>query len=81
MRHLLKSKNIEVIEIIPPALNTDLGGKGLHDYAPPVSEFIESIFEQLNEGKNELTFGFSDMVSKSGHEDLQKAFDRMNTAN
>ena len=81
MRHLLKSKNIEVIEIIPPALNTDLGGKGLHDYAPPVSEFIESIFEQLNEGKTELTFGFSDMVSKSGHEDLQKAFDRMNTAN
>lgn len=28
-RYLLKSKNIEVIEIIPPALNTDLGGKGL----------------------------------------------------
>jgi uncharacterized oxidoreductase len=81
MRHLLKAKNIEVIEIIPPALNTDLGGKGLHDYAPPVSEFIESIFEQLNEGKTELTFGFSDMVSKSGPEDLQKAFDRMNTAN
>jgi uncharacterized oxidoreductase len=81
MRHLLKAKNIEVIEIIPPALNTELGGKGLHDYAPPVSEFIESIFEQLNEGKTELTFGFSDMVSKSGPEDLQKAFDRMNTAN
>ncbi|MCX6187263.1 MAG: SDR family NAD(P)-dependent oxidoreductase [Bacteroidetes bacterium] len=81
MRHLLKTKNIEVIEIIPPALNTDLGGKGLHNYAPPVSEFIESIFEQLNEGKTELTFGFSDMVSKSGPEDLQKAFDRMNTSN
>jgi len=27
LRHLLKSKNIEVIELIPPALNTDLGGK------------------------------------------------------
>lgn len=81
MRHLLKQKNIEVIEIIPPALNTDLGGKGLHDYAPPVSDFIESIFEQLNEGKTELTFGFSDVVSKSGPEDLQKAFDRMNTSN
>jgi uncharacterized oxidoreductase len=30
MRHLLKKKNIEVIEMIP-ALNTDLGGKGIHD--------------------------------------------------
>lgn len=27
LRHLMKPKNIEVIEIIPPALNTDLGGK------------------------------------------------------
>ena len=26
LRHLLKSRNVEVIEIIPPALNTDLGG-------------------------------------------------------
>ena len=31
IRHLLKAKNIEVIEMIPPALNTDLGGKGIHD--------------------------------------------------
>lgn len=44
LRHLLKSKNIEVIEMIPPALNTDLGGKGLHDSAPPVSDFIEAAF-------------------------------------
>src|SRR5262249_25154420 len=28
LRHVLRSKNIEVIELIPPALNTDLGGKG-----------------------------------------------------
>jgi uncharacterized oxidoreductase len=34
LRYLLKSKNIEVIEVIPPALNTDLGGKGLHDGQP-----------------------------------------------
>lgn len=78
LRHLLKAKNIEVIEIIPPALNTDLGGKGLHDYAPPVSDFIAAIFEQLKEGRTELTFGFSDAMTKSGPEDLQKAFARMN---
>ncbi|MGZ4159016.1 MAG: short-chain dehydrogenase, partial [Bacteroidia bacterium] len=77
-RALLKSKNIEVIEIIPPALNTDLGGKGLHDQAPPVSEFIESIFSQLKEGKTELTFGFSEMMSKANPEGLQQAFARMN---
>jgi len=39
LRYLVKSKNIEVIEMIPPALNTDLGGKGLHDGQPPVTIF------------------------------------------
>jgi uncharacterized oxidoreductase len=78
LRHLLKTKNIEVIEIIPPALNTDLGGKGLHDHAPPVSDFIEAIFAQLKEGKTELTFGFSEQMIKAGPEDIKKAFARMN---
>ncbi len=81
LKHLLKSKNIEVIEIIPPALNTDLGGIGLHDTAPPVSAFIQSIFEQLKAGSTTLTFGFSDAMAKAGPEDLLKVFDRMNNTN
>jgi uncharacterized oxidoreductase len=78
LRHLLKSKNIEVIEVIPPALNTDLGGKGLHNNAPAVNEFIDAMFIQLSLGKNEISFGFSESMTKAGPEDLQKAFDRMN---
>jgi uncharacterized oxidoreductase len=79
LRHLLKEKNIEVIEIIPPALNTDLGGKGLHDQAPPVSDFVASVFEQMKQGKTELTFGFSENMVKAGPDDLKKAFERMNS--
>jgi uncharacterized oxidoreductase len=78
LRHLLKERNIEVIEIIPPALNTDLGGKGLHDAAPAVSDFINSIFEQLQAGKNELTFGFSLAMTTATPADLKATFDRMN---
>ena len=78
LRYLLKTKNIEVIELIPPALNTDLGGKGIHDFAPPVSGFIESAFEQLKQGKTEISFGFSEEMIKAGPEELQKAFSRMN---
>jgi uncharacterized oxidoreductase len=80
LRHLLKNKNIEVIEMIPPALNTDLGGKGIHDFAPPVSEFIVSIFEQLKQGKDVLTFGMSEAMSKAGPAEVQSAFERMNPA-
>jgi uncharacterized oxidoreductase len=78
LRHSLKSKNIEVIEVIPPALNTDLGGKGLHESAPPVNDFIETVFKQLEEGKTVLTFGFTEAMTKAGPDDLQKAFERMN---
>lgn len=79
LRHALKPKNIEVIEVIPPALNTDLGGKGLHNSAPPVTEFIEAAFIQLKQGKTEITYGFSEAMAKAGPEDLQKAFNRMNS--
>jgi uncharacterized oxidoreductase len=78
LRHLLKAKNVEVIEIIPPALNTDLGGVGLHDEHPPVSAFIEAIFQQLEEGKDELTFGFSAMLSKANPDEVKATFLRMN---
>lgn len=78
LRHTLKAKAIEVIEMIPPALNTDLGGKGLHDEYPPVSAFIEAIFQQLEEGKTELTFGFSEMLSKANPEVINATFNRMN---
>ena len=67
-----------MIEVIPPALNTDLGGKGMHDLAPPVSGFVDSIFTQLQEGKTELTYGFSETASKAGQEILQPIFTRIN---
>ena len=78
LRQLLKSRNIEVIELIPPALNTDLGGKGLHDNAPPVSAFIETAFQQLKEGKAEITFGFSEAMIKSTPEEIRNTFNKMN---
>jgi len=78
LRHLMKPKSIEVIEIIPPALNTDLGGKGIHDFAPPVSGFIESIFKQLEEGKNELAYGFSEQGASIGAAEFRQAFEKLN---
>jgi uncharacterized oxidoreductase len=77
-RHLLKANNVEVIEVIPPALNTDLGGIGLHDAHPPVSAFIESIFEQLKAGNTELTFGFSQAMANGSPEEIKGIFNRLN---
>jgi len=78
LRHLLKERNIEVIEMIPPALNTDLGGKGLHDGQPEVADFVASVFQQMKAGSQELTFGFSEMLVKATPEMIQATFQRMN---
>lgn len=77
LRYILKDKNINVIEIVPPALKTDLGGKGLHDHAPEVGPFVESIFAQLAQGKTELTYGTSADRAKIGAEDLKKEFAKL----
>lgn len=79
LRHILKAKNIEVIEIIPPALNTDLGGIGLHDAHPSVADFIVSIFEQLKQGKNELTFGTSETRLNASVPELKASFEALHS--
>jgi uncharacterized oxidoreductase len=78
LRYMLRSRDIEVIELIPPALNTDLGGKGIHDEFPPIDGFIESSFEQLKQGKSTVTYGYSEAMIKAGPEEIEKAFARMN---
>ena len=77
LREQLRGRNIEMIEVIPPALNTDLGGKGIHDAYPPVRAFIEAIFPQLEAGHEEVTFGFSEQMAASGQV-FDPVFKRMN---
>lgn len=78
LRHQLKSQGIEVIEMIPPALNTDLGAKGIHDEYPAVSDFVKSVFWQLQDGKTELTFGTSETRAKANNETIIEYFNKMN---
>lgn len=78
LRHQLKGKNIEVIEMVPPALDTDLGGPGIHDNLPKVSEFVTSIFEQLKDGKIELTFGTSEDRLRANNESIGEYVSKLN---
>lgn len=78
LRYLMQSKGIEVVEIIPPALDTDLGGKGIHDGNPSVDDFMDAIFRQLKEGSSELTFGFSETMLHASPEAVAATFAKMN---
>jgi uncharacterized oxidoreductase len=78
LRRQLADTPIEVVEIIPPAVNTDLGGPGLHTFATPLVEFADAAFEQLRAGKSEVTYGFSAESSRASAEQRDAIFERMN---
>jgi uncharacterized oxidoreductase len=78
LRHQLSSTPISIIEIIPPAVDTDLGGKGLHTFGVPVNEFTDAIVEQLKMGNIEAAYGFSAESSHATREQLDAIFKQMN---
>jgi len=78
LRHQLAGTPVEVIEIIPPAVDTDLGGPGLHTFGVPVDEFADAAMAQLAQGAAEVTFGFSQQTSRASREELDATFQRMN---
>lgn len=59
LRHQLSDTSIEVIEVAPPAVNTELGGAGLHVQGEPLHAFADGIFKGLEEGKKEIGYGTS----------------------
>lgn len=78
LRHQLSSTPISIIEIIPPAVDTDLGGEGLHTFGVPVNEFTDAIVGQLKMGSIEATYGFSAESSHATREQLDALFKQMN---
>ena len=57
LRRQLAEAGLTVIEIIPPAVNTDLGGPGQHTFGAPVDEFADEVFRGLENGQAEVGFG------------------------
>ena len=79
LRHSLKSSGIEVIELIPPAVSTDIsGGKNRNMGYPTVEEFVASIFQQLKEEKTELTFGTSETRAKATNDAIAEYYKKLN---
>lgn len=77
-RYLLKDKGIEVVELIPPALKTDLGGVGIHNDFPPVSGFVDHVIEELKLGKDEIAYLHAVDMSTGGPEVIKARFKLLN---
>jgi len=80
LRHQLAPTAIQVVEIVPPAVNTDLGGPGLHTFGVPAEEFADAVIARLRAGDLEIPYGFSAQASQASRQELDALFTRMNQA-
>jgi uncharacterized oxidoreductase len=59
-------------------VNTDLGGKGLHDAGTPLDEFADHCMKRLAAGDREFGLGFSEKARLSSRAELDATFGAMN---
>lgn len=78
LRHQLGPAGIDVLEIVPPAVDTDLGGPGLHTFGVPVDAFADSIMARLAVGEQEVGYGMSDEMRRASRAELDDRFRQMN---
>ncbi|WP_026462617.1 SDR family oxidoreductase [Adhaeribacter aquaticus] len=78
LRYQLAKTNIKVIEIIPPAVQTDLGGPGLHTFGVPLPDFADAMMAGLASGQEEIGYGTSEISRMASRQELEQVFNRMN---
>lgn len=79
LRHQLSTSGIEVIEVAPPAVNTDLGGKGLHTFGVPLNEFADGVFQGLKKGQQEIGYGSSEKGMRMSRDEIDAAVQAINS--
>lgn len=77
LRLQLSDTSVEVIEVAPPAVNTDLGGSGLHIQGEPLDAFADGIFEGLEEGLPEIGYGTSVARLRMSRDEIDEYAARM----
>jgi uncharacterized oxidoreductase len=78
LRHQLAGSGVRVVEIIPPAVNTDLGGPGLHTTGAPLEPFADEVVARLAAGEEEIAYGTAQSRAAAAHAAFDEAFARMN---
>ena len=80
LRHQVKDTPVSVIEIAPPAVDTDLGGPGLHTFGVNVDEFADGVFAKLGGEDLEIGYGFGEQAMRASRTELELLFARINAA-
>jgi len=84
LRQQLKAVGIRVVEVVPPAVDTELNPEGRAnrggykvELKPP--EFTAAVMRGLAEDSSEIGYGTTEKSIRASREDLDKAFVQMNS--
>lgn len=78
LRIQLSATSIQVFEIVPPAVNTDLGGKGLHNFGVPLEPYADDVMEKLSGSQEEFGYQFSDTARLASRAESDERLSQMN---
>ena len=76
LRYQLRATPIQVVEVVPPAVHSNLGGS--HAFGVPTDEYADSVMAQLAEGRSEITYQFSAQASQASRAEADAIFARLN---
>lgn len=79
LRWQLRGTSTEVLEIVPPAVDTDLQAPGLHTFGVNVDEFADHVFAELEKGEIEVAYGTALAASQASRDELDKIYKMMNS--
>ena len=72
LRHALAGTDCRVVELIPPAVQTQLAGGAAAGHGAPLDEFCDAVFARL--GGDELEIGYGPTAKLPGGGELADAF-------
>ncbi|TGE36060.1 SDR family NAD(P)-dependent oxidoreductase [Desulfosporosinus fructosivorans] len=72
LRLQLADTNVNIVEIMPNAINTDLGGVGLHTFGVPVNEFADAVFAGLENGILEIGYAGSEITIRASRDEIDE---------
>ncbi|MGV6876336.1 SDR family NAD(P)-dependent oxidoreductase [Pseudochelatococcus sp. B33] len=78
LRADLAGGGVRIVEIVPPAVDTDLGGAGLHTEGVSVDAFADAAMSRLAAGELEIGYGPSDRFRLASRGEIEALLNDLN---
>lgn len=78
LRAELKDSTVDVVEVVPPMVRTDLGGEGVHGDGVPLDDFADAVVERMAAGDEEIGYGQSETFRKASPEEVRSILAQLN---